>query len=120
MIGTLLSAPLIFAFWQLWKSAMVTGYTPSNYMMAGLAIAAFAESVGEGLMLVGAYAYICHEATGLSNGRRFGSTVLVMQFSLYFVDFWVYLGTGNAFWLLWGGVLCGLIALAWYYMPEEL
>jgi len=85
-----------------------------------LCSAGFAESVGEGLMLVGAYAYVCHEATGLSSGRRFGSVMLVVQVSNIFVDYWLYLAkTNSAFWIMWGGVAMALVALSWWYMPEE-
>jgi hypothetical protein len=118
-LGTLLSAPMVFMFWMLLKrSAAGQAITNTHYL--GVAICGFLESVGEGMLLVGAFAYVCKQATGLSSGRRFGSVVLVWQFTYYLDDLWLYLGLKNSnFYIMWGGVACVLCAVAWTQMPEE-
>jgi len=77
------------------------------------------ESLGEGMLLVAAYSYICKQATGLASGRKFGSLQLTIIAGGIVNMLWVYLFTESTYYYaLWGGIFCLLVVAAWFFMPE--
>ena len=77
------------------------------------------ESLGEGMLLVAAYSYICKQATGLASGRKFGSLQLTITTGGIVNMLWVYLFTESTYYYaLWGGIFCYLVVAAWFFMPE--
>ena len=56
-LGTLLSAPLIFMYWQLMKQSALHALTNTNLVM--ICLTGVLESIGEGMLLTAAFAYMC-------------------------------------------------------------